>query len=177
MKERTKKILSVTGLAVIGTALILGIWMRQYREEEPFVPADVSPPMEESSVIESEEPMAEEPEELIIEKEPEVRIGEKKQEIQSAPMKTEEEKPSDPPELKENTNVENPDKEPVYKEEAPKEPEKKSEAPSTAPKDGDRKDGMIYIEGFGWIVDEGGGGSGIVAEDMYENGNKIGIMD
>lgn len=177
MKERTKKILAVAGLAVIGTALILGIWMRQYREEEPFVPADVSPPMEEPLVIESEDPMAEEPEELVIEKEPEVQIGEKKQEIQSTPMKTEEEKPSDPPELKENANVENSDQEPVYKEEAPKEPEKKSEAPSTTPKHGDRKDGMIYIEGFGWIVDEGGGGSGIVAEDMYENGNKIGIMD
>ena len=29
---------------------------------------------------------------------------------------------------------------------------------------------------FGWI-DEIGEGQGTVAEDMYENGNKIGIMD
>lgn len=35
---------------------------------------------------------------------------------------------------------------------------------------------MVYVEGFGWITDEGEG-SGIYADDMYENGNKIGIMD
>ncbi|MCL5059041.1 MAG: hypothetical protein M1130_13870 [Actinobacteria bacterium] len=35
----------------------------------------------------------------------------------------------------------------------------------------------IWIPGFGWIEDNGGGNVGIVAEDMYENGNKIGIMD
>ncbi len=35
---------------------------------------------------------------------------------------------------------------------------------------------QIYIDGFGWIKDEGGENVGTVAEDMYENGNKIGIM-
>ncbi len=35
---------------------------------------------------------------------------------------------------------------------------------------------QIYLLGFGWIKDEGGGSVGIVAEDMYENGNKIGVM-
>ena len=44
------------------------------------------------------------------------------------------------------------------------------------PKTGDTKDGMVYVEGFGWITDEGEG-SGTYADDMYENGNKIGIMD
>ena len=41
----------------------------------------------------------------------------------------------------------------------------------------DTKNGQIYIPGFGWVQNNGGGGSGTVAEDMYENGNKIGIMD
>ncbi len=36
---------------------------------------------------------------------------------------------------------------------------------------------QIYILGFGWIKDEGGGSVGTVAEDMYENGRKIGVMD
>ena len=45
------------------------------------------------------------------------------------------------------------------------------------PKTGDIKDGMMYVEGFGWVPYEGGGGEGIYADDMYENGNKIGIMD
>lgn len=49
-------------------------------------------------------------------------------------------------------------------------------SPST-PKSGDKKDGKIYVPGFGWIDDNGGGGSGTTAGDMYENGNKIGNMD
>ena len=49
-------------------------------------------------------------------------------------------------------------------------------AENQTPKTGDTKDGMVYVEGFGWITDEGEG-SGIYADDMYENGNKIGIMD
>ena len=47
---------------------------------------------------------------------------------------------------------------------------------SNTPKHGDTKDGMIYITGFGWIKDEGGGGRGEAASDMYENGNKIGYF-
>lgn len=53
----------------------------------------------------------------------------------------------------------------------------KSAPASTEAKPGDRTviDGEphVWIPGFGWILDEGGG---IVAEDMYENGHKIGIM-
>lgn len=45
------------------------------------------------------------------------------------------------------------------------------------PQGGDKKDGQIYLPGFGWVKDEGGGGEGTVAEDMYENGNKIGDMN
>ncbi len=41
---------------------------------------------------------------------------------------------------------------------------------------GQKKDGMIYINGFGWVVDEGGGGVCEPAPDMYENGNKIGYF-
>jgi hypothetical protein len=35
----------------------------------------------------------------------------------------------------------------------------------------------VWIPGFVWIEDNGGGNVGTVAEDMYENGHKIGIMD
>ena len=45
------------------------------------------------------------------------------------------------------------------------------------PKMGDKNDaGEIYVEGFGWIKDCGGG-AGTVVNDMKENGNKIGIMN
>lgn len=41
---------------------------------------------------------------------------------------------------------------------------------------GEKKEGQIYAPGFGWI-DDVGEGQGSVVEDMYENGNKVGIMD
>jgi hypothetical protein len=54
-----------------------------------------------------------------------------------------------------------------------------TEKPQTIPNQpqaGDKQNGQIYVPGFGWIEDNGGGGQGIQADDMYENGNKIGIM-
>lgn len=65
-----------------------------------------------------------------------------------------------PPEPVEHESVEPP-------EELPPEPNE--------PQGGDTKDGQVYLPGFGWVTDTGGSGS--AADDMYENGNKIGIMD
>lgn len=48
---------------------------------------------------------------------------------------------------------------------------------SDTPQNGTIQDGKIYILGFGWVDYNGGGTEGIYAEDMYENGNKIGIME
>ena len=44
------------------------------------------------------------------------------------------------------------------------------------PQHGQTSGGMIYINGFGWIINEGGGGEGSTNEDMYCNGNKIGYF-
>ena len=46
----------------------------------------------------------------------------------------------------------------------------------TSPQHGQTSGGMIYINGFGWIVNEGGGGEGSTNEEMYCNGNKIGYF-
>ena len=64
-----------------------------------------------------------------------------------------------------------PDTPPTYEE-----PEDTTPPADDTPKTGDTKDGMVYVEGFGWLPDEGAG-SGTNADDMYENGNKVGIMD
>ena len=85
---------------------------------------------------------------------------------------TEENAPPAPPEIEDDDMLTNPDAEPIYKPEQT-EPQQTG-LPSITPKHGDTKDGKIYINGFGWVVDEGGGGSGEPAPDMYENGNKIG---
>ena len=49
------------------------------------------------------------------------------------------------------------------------EPEATSASPDSAP------DNMVYVPGFGWIESQGPNHVEY-AEDMYENGNKIGIM-
>lgn len=41
----------------------------------------------------------------------------------------------------------------------------------------DNHEGEIFVPGFGWVEDNGGSVSGTTAEDMFENGNKIGSMD
>ena len=57
--------------------------------------------------------------------------------------------------------------------------EKPAETPKNidVPQGGDTNNkGQTYLPGFGWI-ENSGENQGTVAEDMYENGNKIGNMD
>ena len=46
----------------------------------------------------------------------------------------------------------------------------------TTPANGTIKDDMIYIIGFGWVENEGGGGEGTCDHEMKTNGNKIGCF-
>lgn len=50
---------------------------------------------------------------------------------------------------------------------------------SSTPKSGDKKDGKIYVPGFGWVEDNGGGGSGSTVGNTDDEltGNKVGSMD
>lgn len=89
----------------------------------------------------------------------------------SAPTQT---APPEPPKIEDETVLTDHTKEPTYSSEQTT--ITTPDTPSGTPKHGDRKDGMIYINGFGWIKDEGGGGEGEYLEDMYENGNKIGYF-
>ena len=52
-------------------------------------------------------------------------------------------------------------------------PEQEPEAPPTSPDT--PPDNMVYVPGFGWLESQGPNHVEY-AEDMYENGNKIGIM-
>ena len=154
MKDKTKKWLAIAGLLAVCAVLVFGISRVLYHE-----------PDREAQVVERES----EETELFVETEtPEPAPAES-----TEAEKTEEEKPSEPPALSEGTATDQPDTPPSYEEEKQEEP---APAENQTPKTGDTKDGMVYVEGFGWITDEGEG-SGIYADDMYENGNKIGIMD
>lgn len=90
------------------------------------------------------------------------------------PAEPEETVKTDPTQKPDGTKVETPPT-PVEHEAVvtPSEPE----PPADEPQAGDTQNGQIYIPGFGWTENHGGGGSGTTADDMYENGNKIGIMD
>lgn len=83
--------------------------------------------------------------------------------------------PPEPPKIEDEEMLTNPDKEPTYEPEQT-EAKPQPETPSDTPKHGDKKDDMIYINGFGWIKDEGGGGIGYTDNEMYQNGNKIGYF-
>lgn len=86
--------------------------------------------------------------------------------------------PPEPPQIEDEEMLTNPYTEPTYEpaQTTVTQPEK-SDNPNINPAmHGQKKDGMIFINGFGWIVDEGGGGIGEPAPDMYENGNKIGYF-
>lgn len=48
--------------------------------------------------------------------------------------------------------------------------------PEPAPAPGSAPENMVYVPGFGWIESQGPNHAEY-AEDMYENGNKIGSME
>lgn len=88
-----------------------------------------------------------------------------KQTIQPDPVKPE--APKEKPKPQGETT--NPSKAPTYK------PEDTTVSKPAEPKGGEKKDGKVYLPGFGWVTETGG--SGKTAGDMYENGNKIGNMN
>ena len=55
-------------------------------------------------------------------------------------------------------------------------PPDKAVTTDTTPANGTIKGDMIYIIGFGWVENEGGGGEGTHDHEMKTNGNKIGCF-
>ena len=78
------------------------------------------------------------------------------------------------PEITDEAMLTNAETEPTY--EAEQTTVAVTTAPQTTPKNGETSGNMIYAIGFGWVVNEGGGGEGSTNEEMYCNGNKIGYF-
>ncbi len=95
---------------------------------------------------------------------------------QSFEVATKPEAAPPPPEIADTAALINPAEPPKYESEQVEIKPQVTEPPSDTPKHGDKKDGMIYINGFGWIPNEGGGSKSEYAGGMYENGNKIGYF-
>lgn len=195
MTMKTKRTLAIGGGTVVCAALAILIAARFAPDEKQLTASDSEPTSatqisieistakrEKSDPIETEKAEIQldsgadetiDPEEINAEF---IENGgiEIKQNFPEIEAETEENEPPAPPEIADEEMLTNPDIEPIYD---PEQTEYSApENPSDTPKHGDTKDGMIYINGFGWVADEGGGGRGEAAPDMYENGNKIGYF-
>ena len=122
---------------------------------------------------------------------PETAVVELKTEVESAPLAEKEKAVAPQAEAPQELHTE-PEPAPIETPAAPKiqpspEPEEISEAaheptPESTPEPAEEQTtdtpqscDMVYVPGFGWIESQGPNQVDY-AEDMYENGNKIGIM-
>ncbi len=185
LTDKAKKRLTLAGLGVVCAVLVIVI-ASQFKTEAPKA-VSVQPSSTASDAVNPGTPSAgpnntqevnAQPIDPTVTPAPSTDTGDSTGTEQS--IQTEVTKPPEPSQEAKTDPSKTPDGEKVEKV-TPTEHDKvtkpESTTSSSTPKAGDKKDGKIYVPGFGWIEDNGGGGSGTTAEDMYENGNKIGSMD
>lgn len=149
-------------------ALCAAVWPQAEKFEKTPTPSK-------TTAVTTPRPTLPEPEELIL-----PAIVEKQEsgmpEAESAPEVAAEELPIPAPEIEDEPVAEQKSAPPIqtdHDQVQPVQPEPKS-APEPIVNDNELAD-MVYVPGFGWIQSEGPNHVEY-AENMYENGNKIGIM-
>ncbi|MGN1120414.1 MAG: DUF6550 family protein [Oscillospiraceae bacterium] len=185
MKEKTKKMLIISGSAAVCAALVCVISAQFAKEEQPIETASL--PQQNTPAVtvaisttekpETEPAVIEESEEIYTAEPPAetLELPENVQEIDQSFSEPELPEPEPPvPVITEEAALTNPDQPPEY--EPAQTAPAATTAPNNTPQHGDKQNGMIYINGFGWVADEGGGGVCEYADNMYENGNKIGYF-
>ena len=147
-------------------ALCAAVWTQTEKVEKTPTPS-------ETTAVTTPRPTLPEPEELIL-----PAITEKQEsempEAKSAPETTTEELPVPAPEIEDEPVAEQKSAPPTQTDPTPVHPTQSESAPEPITNDNGLAD-MVYVPGFGWIRSEGPNHVEY-AEDMYENGNKIGIM-
>lgn len=172
MSDKTKRRLAIAGAAVICIALVAAIGMRFAKEpvkpdassQEPVSSSDVAPDIqnntEKKEVVVSPQPTLEpESTETLP---PQTDLPE--QQLQPDPVKPE--LPENPV-LPEDADTTNPSKPPEY------EAEDTEKKPASSESVSQNSGGLPGFDN----VPDGGANQGEYLDDMYENGNKIGIMD
>ena len=147
-------------------ALCAAVWPQTEKVGETPTPS-------ETTAVIAPQPTLPEPEELIL---PAI-TGKKESEMsetKSAQETTTEELPVPAPEIEDEPMAEQKSAPPMQTEPAPVHPTQSESAPEPIANDNELVD-MVYVPGFGWIESQGPN-QVEYAEDMYENGNKIGIM-
>lgn len=188
--EKTKKITVIAALAAVGVLAVTGISLCIYKDapqkveiaEAKETEDRVDIPENNQTVPAVEDTATAETEEMVVSTEVSKETEKEDtyvQSIQPTPVKTEDQKPAEASteEAKqaESDKAGNPED---TKKPAGQQPQKEQPSGNTGtPQHGDIKDGKIYLDGFGWTDYNGGDTVVIPADDIYENGNKIGIMD
>lgn len=185
--EKTKKFAVIAALAVVGVGVLAGISLCIYKDTPQEVEIHqtelsedtVDIPKTDLNVSAKEGSATSDSEEMVVSTETSQETESEKgyvQSLQPTPVKTEDQKPDE--ETKDSTREK--------KESTPKSTEKLVEQQSpeaqpsgddNTPRHGDIQGDKIYFDGFGWVDYNGGETIEIQAEEIYENGNKIGIMD
>ena len=159
-----KRIIAVAFTACL--ALCAAVWPQAETVEKTPAPS-------ETTAVTTPRPTLPETEELVL-----PAITEKQEsgmpEAESAPEVAAKELPTPAPEIEDEAETEQKSAPPTQTESAPVHPTQSESAPEPIANDNELAD-MVYVPGFGWIRSEGPNHVEY-AEDMYENGNKIGIM-
>ena len=147
-------------------ALCAAVWTQTEKVEKTPTPS-------ETTAVTTPRPTPPETEERVL-----PAIVEKQEsgipEAESAPEVAAKELPIPAPEIEKQFEAEQKTAPPMQTEPAPVHPTQSESAPEPIANDNELAD-MVYVPGFGWIRSEGPNHVEY-AEDMYENGNKIGIM-
>ena len=147
-------------------ALCAAVWPQTEKVEKTPAPSK-------TANVTTPRPTLPETEELVL-----PVVTEKKEsemlEAESAPEVAAKELPTPAPEIEDEAETEQKSAPPTQTESAPVHPTQSESAPEPIANDNELAD-MVYVPGFGWIQSEGPNHVEY-AEDMYENGNKIGAM-
>lgn len=188
--EKTKKTAVITALTAVGVIAITGISLCIYKDAPQTVEVVeaegsedmVEIPENDLTVPTTEDTKAQEAEQVVvsteISKEAETEYIHV-QSIQPTPVKTEDQKPAEASTETDGKTGGDQGSKPqvtVKPEQQKPQTEQPSEG-SDSPQHGEIRGDKMYVDGFGWVDYNGGGTIEIPAPDIYENGNKIGIMD
>ena len=134
-----------------------------------------TPLTSEKPAVTAPQPTLPESEELVLT----VTTEEEKVEVPEAepiPEETSEEPTGPAPEMEKKTEAEQESTPPAQTESIQAPPAQPEPKPAPEPEaNGSSSENMVYVPGFGWIESQGPN-QVECAEDMYENGNKIGSM-
>ncbi len=188
--EKTKKTAVIASLTAVGVIAVAGISLCIYKDapqKAEIAEAEVSEDMVEIpendlTVPATEDTKAQEAEQVVvsteISKEAEAEDAHV-QSIQPTPVKTEDQKPAEASTETDKKTGDDQGSKPqdTVKQEPQQSQTEQPPENSDSPQHGEIRGDKMYVDGFGWIDYNGGGTVVIPADDIYENGNKIGIMD